>query len=112
MLKKRFLLKDYGFNKTEIVEIYEAMDMFKSTQLTSVYDLLKLEQENDRIRHITLLSTAFDSILGGWPSFRAISSLWAISKFYVLKEAYRWVKSMKFVAQPEWVKLNCACNCA
>lgn len=60
-----FTNKDYSLNKTEVVELYEALDMFKTIQPTSVYDLLKLEQENNRIKHISLLSTAFDNILGG-----------------------------------------------
>lgn len=55
---------DFGFNRTEITELYETLEMFKSTKPVSVYDLLKT-QEQEKNQLICTLTPGFDQILGG-----------------------------------------------
>ena len=65
---KIFCYKDCCLTKAELAEIYETLEMTKSSKLVSVFDMLKQEEaeKKDQNQHISLLANGLDSILGGY----------------------------------------------
>lgn len=59
--------KDCCLSKAELAEIYETLEMTKSSKLVSVFDMLKQDEaeKKDQNQHISLLANGLDSILGG-----------------------------------------------
>jgi hypothetical protein len=54
-----------GFTRSEVSDLYEALDMFKSIKATSAFDLLRQSEAERTPLFITTLSDGFDKILGG-----------------------------------------------
>jgi RAD51-like protein 2 len=56
-----------GFTKSETIELYEALDMFKSLRMKSAYDMMKEAEAKavSTVPCITTLSSGLDTVLGG-----------------------------------------------
>ena len=57
-------MKDAGLTKSEINDLFEALNMYKSIKPQTAYDLLKAEEQK-ATHSITTMSIKFDQILGG-----------------------------------------------
>lgn len=63
-LKPTDLIKESGFTKAELIDLYETLDMFNTVKPVSAYDLLQINKQ-ETTHNISTLSKNFDRILGG-----------------------------------------------